>query len=967
MATEIIGSTLDPEKPPTTNVFKRQFVACLNCRSKKTKCHMQEELRRCTRCIRQNLDCVIPPRKQYVWKQKVDEQKNKVNKPLLAKSDNSKIMDGAPVVNLTEKSLNLGRSHDITTNAILGNNFSNIRTADRSIVDDAKYPERIDKSNDKKETQTSNPLEPQITTTHGALEFLTNAANNSENLKKKNSRIDQSKITDRKMEPFGYWELDMSIQDNQLQPDFDSNKNETLNFIYEKIVVNLPVLKDLLTGEEIETLVELFFLTQHPFYPFIPTHLKSLSQLYRFPLLLLTVLTISTRYQNGSHSNYEDIHITLWNHCQQMLSKTIWASVDSFGSLGTIFAFLLFTEWNPRSIHSKVSDYATISSVNSTSKEFESLQRSENLSFMLSGSAIRLANSLNIATKTGNLLLALQITELNVTMNFNLNNNLNILKIDNRNVNQFNKEYKNELEIAKKYVLNGNKQTLDRWNIFTKGLQSENTISDSLLINFWQDEKLLYYKHKAVYPSSAAGHSSRSYTSSNSNSNKRYLFLNRWQRAEIKMLEMIKLSYETLYYSSITNNYEEPFYSNPTSFNSISTHSLNMNDCINFLKFLQIIINNWYEQFEDLLKPIDPIKDKLIVNEKNLKDPEYVLNQTELRRGEWFIIDFHYCKIYGFSIILEFFHKKKNIILHHSNMQLIDYLKDCYISCQYIHDSCLRLMKADLLPYLPIRLIGKVIRSIAFLVKMYIYLQQFKKFKILESKKLLLNLRFVKIEDILLILRNLSKCLKKTAPDSSHLGLHYSKILKFLCEKISKKENVDLPEDEEDDIDEIELDDNADANIQDNGAHCSKQRGAGKPPEFPSAKDDMFDILFNYKDHGSYRYLNGLFEDENNAIDSSLFSPQSTGVHLMNQSNSRVDANAGNGYSVIDEILGLTHDSETSSLTRPNSVILSDMSPAEAFVKQSDQKIDRHILPSEGGGSNIISSVSIFDVFGDII
>lgn len=764
---------MNPEESSSEGFGKRTCIACTNCREKKAKCHVDYGETRCRRCVRQDRECIKPERRKYPKRVKKTDTKGKVTKVENANGD--------------------------------------VTFFGGSSATQTKGKEKVNR-NHKSDTITP------IITTHGALEFLTNAATNTENPNTSKKMIDQSKITNRKLEPFGYWELDMTNADNQPLPEGQLYVEESDEHIYtHHILKSLPFLKDVLSIKEIVDLVKLFFITQHPSYPFIPAHLSNIEQLYKFPLLLLTILTISTRYQNGKYGEYSIIHNLLWDNCQQMLSKTIWASVDNFGTLGTIFAFLLFTEWNPRSIHQKESDYATISDGNAQSKEFESLKRSENLSFMLAGTAVRLASSMNIGTKTGNILLALQITELNVTMNFHLNNNLNIFKIYHRNSAQYQKEYKNELEIAKKYVLHGNSQTFKRWEMYIKNSQ----VSDDMLIQFWQDEKLLFYKHKAV-PN--GGHPiNKSYQSNETNGVKRTLYLTRWQRAEIKILEIIKLSYETLYYSRTINSVEEPFFYNNNSFNSVSTHTMDLNDCINFLKFLQLLINGWYEQFHDLMIQMDPEKDKLDINLDAPIDLEYISRQAELRRGEWFIIDYHYCKIYGFAIALEFFYQKKNIILHHSNMQLIGYLRECYISCQYIHDSCVRMMKCKVICFLPIRLIGKIIRSIAFLVKMYIYFQQFKKFKIQESKKLLINLRFVKIEEILEMIKNLSRCLKMTAPDSSHLGVHYSKILKFLYEKIAKKENIDLE-------------------TEDEGEEESETMYENK------TKDDMFDLLFNYKD-----------------------------------------------------------------------------------------------------------------------
>ncbi|GMM42176.1 Aro80 protein [Hanseniaspora uvarum] len=849
---------MKPEDSSIDIINKRTCIACMHCRQRKAKCYTNYGETRCTRCVRQDRECIKPERRKYTKRVKKTDFKGKVSK-LISSKDN----DTSSEVNSAKK---------------------------------IKNKEKPSSRNQKSDTSTP------IITTHGALEFLTNAAVNTENLNTNTKIIDQSKITNRKLEPFGYWELDMSIADNQPLTESKQYSAETEEFIYSiHILKSLPFLKDVLSMKEIVDLVRLFFITQHPSYPFIPAHLSNIEQLYKFPLLLLTILTISTRYQNGKYGDYSNTHSLLWDNCQQMLSKTIWASVDNFGTLGTIFAFLLFTEWNPRSIHQKECDYATISDGNTESKEFESLKRSENLSFMLAGTAVRLASSMNIGTKTGNILLALQITELNVTMNFHLNNNLNIFKIYHRNSAQYQKEYKNELEIARKYVLQGNSQTFKRWEMYIKNTQ----VSDDMLIQFWQDEKLLFYKHKPV-PN--RGHQiNKSYQSNETTGIKRTLYLTRWQRAEIKILEIIKLSYETLYYSRTINSVEEPFFYNNNSFNSVSAHTMDLNDCINFLKFLQLLINGWYEEFYDLMIQMDPEKDKLVIDINSSIDLEYFSRQAELRRGEWFIIDYHYCKIYGFAIVLEFFYQKKNIILHHSNMQLIGYLRECYISCQYIHDSCVRLLKCKVICYLPIRLIGKIIRAIAFLVKMYIYFQQFKKFKMQESKKLLINLRFVKIEEILEMIKNFSKCLKMTAPDSSHLGVHYSKILKFLYEKLAKKENIDVKYEEEEE-EETET-------VYEN-----------------KTKDDMFDILFNYKDLSESSGNNTGVSDVGGFMDN---------IHSHNNS---FNGEYREGMADFDGGLGLHNE--------PN--IINELGLDDEHIRS---KTD----------NNMISGVDIFDLFGTML
>lgn len=128
-----------------------------------------------------------------------------------------------------------------------------------------------------------------------------------------------------------------------------------------------PAPHGILTEDEAERLINLFFSTMHPYFPHIPKFLHSLKVLSGYPILLCAILTISSRYhpfennasslQNGNVPRNIEVHDRLWLYVQRLISQTVWAEAST-RSIGTIFAFLLFTEWNPRAIHWRWSDYA---------------------------------------------------------------------------------------------------------------------------------------------------------------------------------------------------------------------------------------------------------------------------------------------------------------------------------------------------------------------------------------------------------------------------------------------------------------------------------------------------------------------------------------------------------------------------------------------------------------------------------
>lgn len=121
-----------------------------------------------------------------------------------------------------------------------------------------------------------------------------------------------------------------------------------------------------LTEHEAILFIRFFFEQLHPFYPFVPEEMHSTEVLATMPILLTVILTISSRYckfaEKGtkyfiSTARGSQIHHSLWNYCQQLVSKTVWGEAST-RSIGTVYSFLLLSEWNPRAIHWRFNDYA---------------------------------------------------------------------------------------------------------------------------------------------------------------------------------------------------------------------------------------------------------------------------------------------------------------------------------------------------------------------------------------------------------------------------------------------------------------------------------------------------------------------------------------------------------------------------------------------------------------------------------
>lgn len=141
----------------------------------------------------------------------------------------------------------------------------------------------------------------------------------------------------------------------------------------------------------------------------------------RDPVLCCTILMISSRYHllpgAGGESRNFFIHHRLWQHCQQLVMRLTFgqerSSQPRIRSIGTIEALLLMSEWHPRSLHfppdSDGWDFDLISvdpepqehdDKSSTNRWLEDMiepaRRSDQMSWMLLGSALSLAHELGI-------------------------------------------------------------------------------------------------------------------------------------------------------------------------------------------------------------------------------------------------------------------------------------------------------------------------------------------------------------------------------------------------------------------------------------------------------------------------------------------------------------------------------------------------------------------------------------------
>jgi hypothetical protein len=182
------------------------------------------------------------------------------------------------------------------------------------------------------------------------------------------------------------------------------------------------------TAREAVTFIDLFFKNMSILSPvltdYYADHKNHRWLIAQDPVLCCTILMISSRYHvlpgAGGQSRNFFIHHRLWQHCQQLVTRLMFgqelSSQPKIRNIGTIEALLLMSDWHPRSLHFPPesdgwdSDLVTIDletteygddGTNSSAKRWakdmsEPAKRSDQMSWMLLGSALSLAHELGI-------------------------------------------------------------------------------------------------------------------------------------------------------------------------------------------------------------------------------------------------------------------------------------------------------------------------------------------------------------------------------------------------------------------------------------------------------------------------------------------------------------------------------------------------------------------------------------------
>lgn len=501
----------------------------------------------------------------------------------------------------------------------------------------------------------------------------------------------------------------------------------------------------ILQEDEAKMLINYFFSTMHPFFPHIPTFLHSPSVLAGYPILLCAILTIALRYhllesggasKSGVPRNIE-VHDRLWLYVQRLISQTVWAEAST-RSIGTIFAFLLFTEWNPRAIHWRWSDYANRAEEgrSDTSGDGDdgagehnlaglgALRRSYRMAWMLIGSAVRLAQDMGFMEMSAKTFLATHIAEINSVMNISrrlmLAHSLSDVDLD-------------EPEIPEDEVGDG-------------------ADDDDRIMRMSEDELKAH----------AAQH---------------VLKFTLVQKAQIELLQIMSLGHESLYgYKAQLGN-------------------LSQRQNLSVLNIISPLINSWGRKFKLLLVPL-PAKLLRTNIQQHWGNPRSKVCKevSEALSRESLIFEFNYAKLYVYSLALSpsSTEQKKRALKLDEIRRSAKYIEQAFNAANDMLHVAHRVHKIKILRFMPVRWLTRIVRAVAFIVKCYLTITAHKKSsttsELIDDFDLtVLSLLLISVDDIVQSIQRAAITLRDCSPDELHLCTRYSNVLLYLCSEMKTK------------------------------------------------------------------------------------------------------------------------------------------------------------------------------------
>ncbi|CCE79560.1 Piso0_001634 [Millerozyma farinosa CBS 7064] len=777
---------MPPECNKSNTKFKRSYKACLNCRLRKVKCDLgsvdNPREGKCVRCMRERKDCVF-----------IESRRGGTSNVSHGRKRKLEMVQGSS-----------GVSTQDSTESSAEPSMSKIEEGEEDALDRQETSPLSEMRNESHSRSTT------FSTAESALVFLAKAAGTIAKADERDN-ID-ARAKHKELESFnrpqdastGYNDggsmhllqakpherggtysmmnarngSAISLQDGTVNGSPASSYSvsynppkrlyvpapENLDIVRPKILSSLSEVDyiggsvSILSEREAVYLIEFFFIFMHPFFPFIPKHLHSSHILPQYPILLCAILTLAARYcpqddlqtdsKNETPRNIE-IHDRLWVYVQRLVSQSVWAEASS-RSIGTVLAFLLFTEWNPRAVHWRWCDYANRhdDSCDKPSSQDEvnlaglgASRRSYRMAWMLTGAAVRLAQDLGLMEVSSKIMIATHTAEINCC-------------IDTR----------------KRSMLS---QSITDIEIDEETLFNDDDLNEYAILNMTELEIQKYGEGRP-------------------------LKLTNIQKAKVEILQIMYLAHESLYGPKAKLNGLDQI-QNLTVLNIISPL---LNNWEKKYKALLTPPDMKSLEFLDLQSNFKNLSSKIRHDIAQFIDQESV------------ILDFHYANLFIFSLALNPSSKntdsseseRKKRKLDKNNLKLDElsrsakYIERAFNSANELLSVAHRIHNLKVLRCMTIRWLTRIVKAVAFIVKCYSMIVAHKNSSSHPASDLSVSddydptmlLSLISITDIAASIHKAAITLRDNAPDELHICTRYSNILMYLCSQMRSERGSGL-------------------------------------------------------------------------------------------------------------------------------------------------------------------------------
>lgn len=236
----------------------------------------------------------------------------------------------------------------------------------------------------------------------------------------------------------------------------------------------------------------------------------------------------------------------------------------------------------------------------------------------------------------------------------------------------------------------------------------------------------------------------------------------------MELLRILILGYETIYYEK----------GDQRLVSTDQRHNLAV------LNILAPLIESWYNNYRSLLE----IREGEVLSLNQRRNKRKAFEMSRQINTETMISDYYYCQLYIYSLALQVDVEENKLKLNEIR-RCASFVEKAYIAAKEILESAGRVHKLNMLKYMPVRWVLRIVRSVAFIVKCYLTLTC-SDLSTNPEANTILRLSAISVDETIQTIQTAAITLKEAAPDELHLCTRYSAILMYLCREMKLRDKT---------------------------------------------------------------------------------------------------------------------------------------------------------------------------------